>query len=187
MGRKANLQRKPALLEQVIAWLCDNGLGVLSLRPLAAALGVSTYALVYHFGSREGLVADVLGELERRQRELIASWVADERPTTRELIERYWRWCSAPENLPIMRLVIEATALEATQSGLPASMRERLVSDWVGLLVKALRADGRATADARVEATLINAGVLGLVLDLLATGDRRRTSAALHALAARTA
>jgi hypothetical protein len=84
-----------------------------------------------------------------------------------------------------MRLVIEATALEATRSGLPASVRAQLVSDWVDLLARGFRADGLAADDARREATLANAALLGLVLDLIATGDKRRTSAALRRLVER--
>jgi AcrR family transcriptional regulator len=182
MGRKPNPDRKPELLDEVIAWLCDHGIGDLSLRPLAQALGVSTYALVYHFGSREGLLAEALGELERRQRAMIARWVEGGQPSTPELVRRYWEWCSAPENLPVMRLEIEATSLEGTRSGLPASLREGLVTDWVAVLAKGLGHDGLAAADARTTATLTNAALVGLALDLLATGDRRRTRRALEAL-----
>jgi AcrR family transcriptional regulator len=186
MGRKPNLERRPELLEQVIAWLCEHGLGDLSLRPLARALGVSTYALVYHFGSREGLIAAALGELERRQRALISGWLAaGGSASTAELIERYWTWCSAPENLPVMRLVIEAATLEATRSGLPASLRERLVTDWVDLIAAGLRAEGLPAAEARSLASIANAAVIGLTLDRIATGDRRRTDRALRDLLAR--
>src|SRR5215470_2615815 len=114
VGRKPNLERKPELLQQVIDWLCAHGIGDLSLRPLAKALRVSTYALVYHFGSREGLLAEALSELERRQRAMIETWVAEGAASTPELVARYWDWCSAEANLPVMRLVIEASALEAT-------------------------------------------------------------------------
>jgi len=186
LGRKPDPARKPELLERVIEYLCENGIGDLSLRPLAAALGLSTYALVYHFGSKEGVLAAALGEVERRQRAMIATWVeSDPTPTTAELLERYWNWCSAQANLPVMRLVIEATTLEATRSGLPASLRAQLVSDWVDLLAQGFRADGLAAADARREATLANAALIGLALDLIATGDKRRTSAALRGLVAR--
>jgi len=182
VGRKPNLERKPELLEQVIAWLCAHGIGDLSLRPLAKALGVSTYALVYHFGSREGLLAEALGELERRQRAMVAAWFARGAPSTPELIQRYWDWCSAAENLPVMRLVIEASALEATRSGLPASLREGLITDWVASLTEGLRHDGLAADAARTTATLTNAAIIGLALDLLATGDRRRTNRAVRDL-----
>lgn len=184
MGRKPNPERKPELIEQVIAWLCAHGIADLSLRPLAKALGVSTYALVYHFGSREGLLAEALGELERRQRAMLAGWFASGAPSTPELIQRYWDWCSAAENLPIMRLEIEASALEATRSGLPASVRESLVVDWVELLTHGLRRDGLAPEAARTTATLTNAAIVGLALDLIATGDRRRTNRAVRDLIA---
>jgi AcrR family transcriptional regulator len=184
VGRKPNPERKPELLEQVIAWLCANGIADLSLRPLAQALGVSTYALVYHFGSREGILAEALGELERRQRAMIEEWFRKDAPSTPEMVQRYWDWCSAEENLPVMRLVIEATALEATRSGLPASLREGLITDWVESLSRGLRHDGLAADAARSAATLTNAAIIGLALDLIATGDRRRANRAVRDLIA---
>ena len=108
--------------------------------------------------------------------------VARGAPNTAELIQRYWDWCSAAENLPVMRLVIEASALEATRSGLPASLREGLITDWVASLTAGLRRDGLAGDAARTAATLTNAAIIGLALDLLATGDRRRTNRAVRDL-----
>lgn len=186
MGRKPDPGRKPELLERVIGYLCEHGLGELSLRPLADALGVSTFALVYHFGGKEGVVREALAELERRQRELVAGWAAERaRQDTARLVLRYFRWCADPANLPVMRLVIEAASLSTTRTGLPASLREQLVSDWVELLTASLRADGLDAAEARAEATLVNAAVLGLALDLLATGERRRVDRAARRLVER--
>ncbi len=183
VGRKPEPERKAVLLDAVVDYLCRTGIGDVSLRPLAKALGVSTYVLIYHFGSREGLLAEALESVEQRQRSMIAAW-AEAKPgaNTADLVERWWQWCSDPRHLPLMRLTIEATALEGTRSGLPRTLRARLVSEWVDLLAGALRAEGRTAAQARAEATLLNASLVGLALDLSATGDRRRVHAAARAL-----
>jgi AcrR family transcriptional regulator len=74
VGRKPNPDRKPELLEAVVGYVAEHGLGDLSLRPLAEALGVSTYTLVYHFGSKEQLVVEVLASVEARQKVLVERW-----------------------------------------------------------------------------------------------------------------
>ena len=183
VGRKPEPERKAALLDALVDYLCRAGIGDVSLRPLAKALGVSTYVLIYHFGSREGLLAEALESVEQRQRSMIAAWAeAEPAAGTADLVERWWQWCSDPQHLPLMRLTIEATALEGTRSGLPGALRARLVSEWVDLLAGALRAEGRTAAQARAEATLLNASLVGLALDLSATGDRRRVQAAARVL-----
>ena len=183
VARKPEPERKAALLDAVVDYLCRMGIADVSLRPLAKVLGVSTYVLIYHFGSREGLLAQALGSVEQRQRRMIVAWAeAEPAASTADLVERWWGWCSDPEHLPLIRLTIEATALEGTRSGLPAALRTRLVSEWVDLLASALRAERRSAAQARAEATLLNASLVGLALDLSATGDRRRAQAAARAL-----
>jgi rhodanese-related sulfurtransferase len=57
------------LLDKAIAHAEEHGIGDTSLRGLANALGTSHRMLIYHFGSREGLLAAVVEETERRQRE----------------------------------------------------------------------------------------------------------------------
>jgi AcrR family transcriptional regulator len=183
MGRRPNPERKPELLDAVVAYLCEKGIGELSLRPLAAQLEVSTYALVYHFGSKEALLAEALAEVERRHLEAVAAW-SDGRYAVPEILRRYFDWCTRPERLPEMRLILEASAVSATRTGLPRPVRARLMTVWVDLLARGLREVGLAAAEARTRATLLNASMLGLLLDLIATGDKARVRRALRALLA---
>lgn len=52
------------LLAAAVEHVAAHGVGDLSLRRLAAALGTSHRMLVYHFGSREGLLVEVVREVE---------------------------------------------------------------------------------------------------------------------------
>jgi AcrR family transcriptional regulator len=52
--------RRDELLDQVTDHVLAHGLIGLTLRPLAAAIGTSDRMLVYHFGSRDQLVTDVV-------------------------------------------------------------------------------------------------------------------------------
>jgi AcrR family transcriptional regulator len=52
---------KDSLLPLLAAHVLADGLGGASLRPLAKAAGTSDRMLLYHFGSKEALIADLLG------------------------------------------------------------------------------------------------------------------------------
>ena len=55
---------KDLLLDQVVDHFVTDGLGDLSLRKVAAAIGTSHRMLLYHFGSREGLLLAVTDAVE---------------------------------------------------------------------------------------------------------------------------
>jgi AcrR family transcriptional regulator len=52
--------RREELLSQTVDYVWEHGLIGLTLRPLAAALGTSDRMLIYHFGSRDQLVSEVV-------------------------------------------------------------------------------------------------------------------------------
>src|SRR6202042_45384 len=65
------------LLDAAIEYTSAHGMGDLSLRALAAALGTSHRMLIHHFGSKEGLWVAIVHEVERRQRELLGGMLPD--------------------------------------------------------------------------------------------------------------
>jgi AcrR family transcriptional regulator len=162
MARPVNPTRKSETLDRAAGYVLDRGLAGLSLRPLAAALGTSPRMLLYDFGSKQRLIADVLAEIRRREERLLDADV--------RTLEDVWAWISAPEREPFLRLFFEVY-IDALKDG-DASP---LVEDWLAFLSS--RVDEST-------ATLLIAVVRGLLLDRLATGDEERTDAAL-ALAAR--
>ena len=52
---------KDVLLERVVDHFVADGLGDLSLRKIAGAIGTSHRMLLYHFGSKDGLLLEVVG------------------------------------------------------------------------------------------------------------------------------
>ena len=187
VGRKPNPERKPELLRAVVAELVRSGLAGVSLRPLATALGVSTYTLSYHFGSKEQLLAEALAHVEEEQRRLVGGWTAalGSGADAAALIERYWAWVSRPENLGHVRLVFEVLTSPQGAELLPAEHRRQLMSAWVDLIAGELHAHGVPKRRASVEATIAASALAGMVLDLLATGDQRRLRTAARALGER--
>src|SRR5919199_2429138 len=65
------------LLAAVIGYVAAHGFSDLSLREVAAAIGTSHRMLIYHFGSREGLLVAVVQAVEAGSRGLLAELAAD--------------------------------------------------------------------------------------------------------------
>ena len=60
------MSRREELLDAVTDHVVEHGLIGLTLRPVAAAIGTSDRMLVYYFGGRDGLVAEVVARSEDR-------------------------------------------------------------------------------------------------------------------------
>lgn len=167
---------KQDLLEAVVDHLQQNGLGDQSLRAIAEAVGSSHRMLVYHFGSRAGLLAAVVEEVERRERAATEKAVAGVEPA--EAARRIWATLSKPSRAPEERLFFELVG-QAIQ-GVPGTeaLRDDLVEPWLDLGAALAEELGADPAEARVVTRLDVAVVRGLLLDLLATGDRRGVQAA---------
>jgi AcrR family transcriptional regulator len=159
------------LLGLAVDYLTERGLGDISLRELAAALGTSHRMLIYHFGSKEGLYVEVIRETERRQRLALAGLLEESDGTLADVTRRFWRRLSAPGLAPLERLFFEVygQALQGRPYALP--VLDGVVEAWIEPAATMLRGEGRSDRDARAEARLGVAVIRGLLLDLLATGD----------------
>jgi AcrR family transcriptional regulator len=168
--------RKQELTESILEYLLAQGLSEVSLRPLAAAVGTSARLLIYHFRSKEGLLAEVLEVLQSRLRdsfsEVLAARVdeAGEPP-----LKTFWKWATARRNFRYLKLLYELQILAAQNPKSYARYLRRHSSSWIELVRTALPASERRSA----VATLMIAVFDGLFLELVSTGDRQRTTEAL--------
>jgi AcrR family transcriptional regulator len=87
--------------------VAEHGVGDLSLRGLAAALGTSHRMLSYHFGSREGLLIEVIRAVEAQQRAALEQLLRDPSLTPEETMRRMWRRIADPALWPNERLFFE--------------------------------------------------------------------------------
>jgi AcrR family transcriptional regulator len=167
------------LLAAAIEHVSQHGVGEISLRALAAALGTSHRMLIYHFGSREALLIEVIRTVEEQQRMALAEILKDADEPPAEIMRRMWARVADPALWPNERLFFEvyAQALQGSPHALP--LLDGIVDAWVEPLA-ALVAPGRPREEARAEARLGVAVVRGLLLDLLATGDREAVDAAME-------
>ena len=91
MARLVDLDRREALLDDVVLYLAEHGLANVSLRPMARRLGVSVNALVHHFGSKDDLIVAALRRSEDVQKEVEAQWL-ERRPhlSQADLLRAWW-------------------------------------------------------------------------------------------------
>jgi AcrR family transcriptional regulator len=66
MGRQRQPQIRQRLLDACTDYALEHGLPD-RLGPFAAATGTSNRMLIYHFGTRDGLLREVLGRARERQ------------------------------------------------------------------------------------------------------------------------
>ncbi len=182
MARLVDLDRRTALLDEVVDYLGERGLANVSLRPMARELGVSVNSLMHHFGSKDDLIILALRRSGAVQTELEHRWLARQpRMSQADLLRAWWRWITAsPHNLAIVRLGIEAAAIEATLEGLPRQVRGEQIGLWRSHIQDRLMAEGVPSDTAVIEASLAKAMFTGLVVDLLATGQKARLTRALE-------
>lgn len=161
------------LLDRVITYLADAGVGDRSLRQIAAGAGTSHRMLIYHFGTRDGLLVEVVKEVEERTRGVLAE-LRDSTGTPRELAQEFWRRLSDPAMAPYERLHFElyGAALGGKESVTP--VLDGIVSLW--LKDESMFA-GLPLARARMAMMFVR----GALMDLLATGDRDGVEASVQA------
>ena len=187
MARTPDLELKRELLDQVVEYLAAQGFGDMSLRPLAQALQTSPNRLVHHFGSKEELLVAALNRATDIQLKVRERWLARSPDLSQsDQLRRWWKWINAsPSNLALVRLGLEAASLEATVTGLPGDVRADQIGLWRSHIEQRLLQHGFTPQDASIEASLAKATFTGLIMDLMATGDRRRLTKSLDVALAR--
>lgn len=159
------------LLAAAVDHVAQNGLGDQSLRAIAAALGTSHRMLIYHFGSKEGLLVEIVRAVEARQREVFAELVADPDATARDLMVGMYERLVDPALQPMERLFFELYGQALQGRSHTAPLLEGIVESWIDPIAEVGRRRGMDPATARTDARLMIAVARGMLLDYLATGD----------------
>ena len=166
-------QARERLLAAAVSHALSAGIADLSLRELAAAIGTSHRMLIYHFGSREGLLVAVARAVEEAERAALL-----DAGTAPDDLWRSWERLSDPRLWPQERLFFELYSYALLGRPGTEGFLDGIVESWVAPIAAALVRAGADEAAARADARLGVAVVRGLLLDLLATGDRDGVSQA---------
>lgn len=177
-SRAKDIERRDELRDQVLDWALEHGVSVLSLRPLAKDLGVSTFSLVYWFGSKEGVVSAALERSQERQQAMVVRFAEElGEIAPGAIFRRYWRWSRSPRGLPYVRLLVELVGL-AQRSPELRRFVDQAIEPWRELLLAVLTDAGVPAEEAAERATLLSATVVGLQVDLSLGGGARLAAAA---------
>jgi AcrR family transcriptional regulator len=214
-------QTRQQLLDATLAYVTEHGIGDIGFRELARALGTTHRALGYHFGSKEGLLVEIVRTVEATQRAALAALVtpsptpsagvsthpaaqADsagrdgDRPTGSgasrgskadrqagkgeaeakpelspvDRMRRMAEQLTDPALWPSERLFFELYGQALQGRPHAADLLPEVVYAWVEPLTAISREMGVPEEDAPACARLLLAVARGLLLDLVATGDR---------------
>ena len=168
------------MLEAAIEAVAGHGIADLSLRRLAEQLGTSHRMLIHHFGSKEGLWVAIVREVERRQLAGIAELAPEAGASFADATRAWWRHISDPSLWANERLFFEVYG-QALHGRAPAvELLDGVIDAWLRPTAAIAVRMGMAAERAEAFARLGIAVTRGLLLDLLATGERERVDAAME-------
>jgi AcrR family transcriptional regulator len=174
--------RRDELAEQAADYVLDHGLIGLSLRPLAAALGTSDRMLIYHFGGKDALIAEVIVRSTDRAVGVVESL----RParTVRAGVLRLWQALLEPELDRCQRVYIQAAALGILGADPYRKAIARSNDQWTKAVRDYFVACGANPRRAARVAGLVDAALVGFHLSLPVAADVSQPTAAIRDLAA---
>jgi AcrR family transcriptional regulator len=163
MLRLLPMSKRDDLTEAATDYALTHGLIGLSLRPLAAELGTSDRMLIYHFGSKDELVAAVLATSNERSMAFITAM----KPATsvRQAVLDLWSTYSDGQVQRCQLMYVEAAALGLFGREPYASSIRQSNAVWMAAMASHLERSGVPPADAPRMAGLIDATFNGVLLD----------------------
>jgi AcrR family transcriptional regulator len=182
-GRSLRYQhRRGELLEAVAEYVLANGVASLSLRRVAEAVGVSHVTLQHHFGTKEQLVGEIVEHLLERFTPQGAYPGGTPDPDL-DLPTRWralWTHLTSPRGQRDTRLFVEVLGQSQFEGADYAPAVKRSIDHRLDLMRTNMVALGCPEEEAPAFATLALATLRGLVIDLLATGERERVNEAFE-------
>src|SRR5580700_4468311 len=146
MGRPINKKRPEELRNAIVQYLIKHGLAGLSLRPLAKELGCTPRVLLYHFGSKEKMVVEVLAQIRDQQR---IAYGKVEAAGFAEACKTIWRRMIAPDSEPLFRLFFETYGMALRQPRLYKVFLRDTIEDWLRDIADPLCREGYNRHEAR--------------------------------------
>ncbi|MCU1396608.1 MAG: hypothetical protein JWM34_5036 [Ilumatobacteraceae bacterium] len=186
-AQPSSVSPRERLIDAAVEHGAEHGLADTSLRQLAVALGTSHRMLIHHFGSKEGLLVEVVRRVEARQRDTLGQLEvttladADDPAAAMETLgRRFWESLNDPAVQRHERLFFEVYGQALQHRTWATPLLDDIVDSWVRPMAAMFEARGAPADRARIDARLAVAVARGLLLDVLATGEREEVDAAMQ-------
>lgn len=174
--------RRDELAEQATDYVLEHGLIGLSLRPLAARLGTSDRMLIYHFGGKDALIAEVIVRATGRSVRVIEA--LPRARTVRTGVLRLWEALIGAELDRCQRVYLQAAALGILGTDPYRKAIARSDEEWTRAVRDYLADCGAHPGRADRIAHLVDAALIGLHLTLPVADDVRQFDPVVRDLAA---
>ncbi len=158
------MTRRDTLADAATDYVLEHGLIGLSLRPLAAALSTSDRMLVYHFGNRDSLVAEVISRSNNRSVRVLRALPPAR--SVRRAVMALWKSMSDPQLDRCQKVYTQAAALGLLGQEPYRDVVQATNSEWMRALRDYLVASGADPRHADRLSRLVDATISGLHLDL---------------------
>lgn len=173
------------LLDTVIVHLMEVGISDQSLRQIASAVDTSHRMLLYHFGSKSGLISDAIAEIRRREiRTFQERLEALGGRNPEKALRLFWEHNTGVGMEKYFRLLFEYWGIALRAPSDYGGLLEGIVSGWSEELSDIFATSGLQPAEAQATARLVVSTLRGLLLDLLTTGELEAVDAAWTELSA---
>lgn len=134
---------------------------------------------MFLFGSKDGLIRALLDRARLDEVEALQQL----EPASGGLsgcVETLWTWLSSDAHRPLLLLWVESYSRSLLDEDGPwAGFAQATVTGWLDRLAQCQCVEDRSSASGAAERTLALAVLRGALLDLLATSDLARSSAAV--------
>ena len=168
------------LLAAAVDYAQHHGISDVSLRELAREIGTSHRMLIYHFGSKEGLLVAVVQAVEAAQRDFLGQLTSEPELQPADAVRTMWRRFADPALWPSERLFFEIYGQALQGRAGTTDLLTDIVDSWLEPGTEYLVQQGEDRATARADSRLGVAVMRGLILDLLATKDREGVDLAIE-------
>jgi AcrR family transcriptional regulator len=181
--KRLKKSKRDLLLDKIIDQLMTSGISDLSLRELASQLDTSHRVLLYHFGSKEELISEVVQEVRHREKSHFTdSVVPNNQASTGQSLTAFYDHNVSDAMRPYFHLFYEVWGIAQANPADYEKFLDGIVSVWVDSLSDILLRAGYGYDDARIRATLVLASMRGLQLDIFTTGEKARADLAFACL-----
>ncbi len=178
MSAARDTGQRAAYLSGAVEHVLREGVGTLSLRPLAAALGTSDRMLLYYFGTRDDLLAAVLDTVGGQLQAGLTTALPDDPLPPGRLLQVLWQALQDPAADAHVRLYLEVSGLAARGRRPFTDLARRIAREWLAWVGPRLDVGDAGDGQRAAAAAGLLAAVDGILLVRAVDGPERAAAAA---------